>query len=136
MFLPIWLFNLITSLMFLQHYCIISLLLVSVTRSLSHFLVIVVTISVSLSHDLCQLLEDSDGSKNSKTGILDSGRVISVFRVISPVFKRWLHFGKLRVPSFFITKFHRSIKMDYKYTWIIINNKLGSSQLIVRCSWA
>ena len=111
----------------LQHYFIISLLLVSVTRSLSPFLVIVVTISVC--HMICcqlfETFESFDSSKNSKTGILDSGRVISVFRVISPVFKRWLHFGKLRVPSFFITKYqryHRSIKMDYYTKWIIIQN--------------
>ena len=97
----------------LKHYFINSLFLVSVTRSLSPFLVIVVTISVChmIWGQLLETYESFDGSKNSKTGILDSGRVISVFRVISPDFKRWLHFGKLRVPSFFITKYHRSIKM-------------------------
>ena len=112
MFLGIWLFNLITSLMLLQQYCIISLLQVSVTRSLSLFLVIDVTIRVTMwSIPIVQNIRkvtNFDRFKEFKTGIFDKrilefvGRVISVFRVISPDFKRWLHFGKLRLPNFFI----------------------------------
>ena len=65
MFLRIWLFNLITSLMLLQHCCIITCYCKS---SLSLFLVIDVTISVTCS----KFPKCSEGSTNSKTGICDN----------------------------------------------------------------